>query len=83
MNFCLRWVFVAVLGLPLVAASKGHLSLWRNSRAGPQWLWNRGLFAPGMPDPAGPGMELVPSELAGGFLTTGPPRNILNMCLHI
>ena len=35
-----------------------------------------------MHDPAGPGMEPVPSGLAGGFLTTGPSRNILNMCVY-
>ena len=32
MNFCLLWVFVAVLGLPLVAARKGFLWL-RQGRA--------------------------------------------------
>ena len=35
-----------------------------------------------MRDPAGPGMERVPSGLAGDFLTIQPPGNILNVCVY-
>ena len=52
--------------------------LWlTGSRAQAQQLWCSGLVAPGMWDLPGPGIEPMSPELAGGFLTTAPPRKSL------
>ena len=47
------------------------------SRAQAQQLWYTGLVAPGMWDLPRPGLEPVSPALAGGFLTTAPPGNLL------
>ena len=101
MCFWLRWVFVAVLVLSLVAASGGYSSL-RCAGFSLQWLlllWSTGsrrvgfsscgswalehrlssceawaLLLRGMWDLPGPGLEPVSPALAGGFLSTAPPR---------
>ena len=43
-----------------------------------------GLVAHGMWDLPGPGIELVSPALAGGFLTTVPPKKpLLTLVLHL
>ena len=91
--FRLRWVFVAVRGLSLVAASRGYSSL-RCVGFSLQWLLllqSTGsrrvgfsscgagvLLLCGMWDVPGPGIEPVSPALAGGFLTTVPPGKSQN-----
>ena len=91
--FWLCWVFVAVHGLSLVAASGGYSSLWCVAFS-LQWLLL--LRSPGSRRPAfgscgaqaqllrsmwdlpGLGLKCVSPALAGGFLTTVPPGKSLN-----
>ena len=90
--FRLSWVSVAAYGPSLAAASWGHppvavlrlllalASLCCRAQAlgqglsgcGAQAQWHQSRW-----DPPGPGIELMSSSVAGGFLTTGPPRQFL------
>ena len=74
--FWLRWVFVAVHGVSLVAESRGYslaaacglLTAWLGALL-PHDIWNH----------PGPGIE-VSSVLTGGFLTTG---SLGKFCVHL
>ena len=84
----MHWVFVAVRGLSLVAASGCYSSL-QCAGFSSRWLLllrstgskcvgfsgcgARALLLRGMWDLTGPGLEPVSPALAGGFLTTAPP----------
>ena len=76
MLFLTRWVFVAVHGRFLVAASGGYSSLlWvLASYCGGFNSCGIGLSCPEVwsRDLPGPGIKPVSLALAGGFLTTGP-----------
>ena len=96
--FRLRWVFVAVHGLSLVAASGGYSSL-RCVGFSLRWLLllqstgsrhtgfsscgARASLFHGMWDLPGPGFEPVSPALAGGFLTTVPPGKSLHFFLWL
>ena len=86
----LRWVFVAVLGLPLVAASRDFSwGVWARGHVGfcscGSWALECRLsgcdawaWLPwSMWDLPGPGMELVSPALEDVFLITGPPGKSL------
>ena len=86
--FWLRWVFVAACGLSLVEVSRGYSSLQstgsRHTGFSSCVTWAlerrlsscgaRALLLHGMWDLPRPGLEPVSPALAGGFLTTAPPR---------
>ena len=89
--FWLRWVFTAVRGLSLVAASGGHSSLRCvgfgscGSQAPERRLSSCGTRAwllRGMWDLPRPVLEPVSPALAGGFLTTAPPGKSLVLIFH-
>ena len=66
-----HWVFIAVLGLILVAAS---LVAEHGCRARASLVVVRGFGCREATwDHPGPGIEPASPALAGGFLTTGPP----------
>ena len=81
-DWLLCWVFVSVLGLSLVVASRGHSSS-RCTGLSLSWplvaerrLSNCGSQAQllhGMWDPPRPGLEPMSPALAGRFSTTAPP----------
>ena len=74
--FGLSWVFTAACGLSLVEASRGY-SLLQCMGLSLCWLFllqSTGLVAAGQVASAQPRIELVSPALAGGLLTTGPPR---------
>ena len=87
-SFWLCWVFIAVGGFSLVAASGGYSSLWcvGFSLGWLLLLWSKGSRCAGfsscgawaqlfhsMWDLPRPGLEPMSPALAGGFLTTAPP----------
>ena len=86
--FWLHWVFVAACGLSLVAASRGHSSLWcaglslrwplslqstGSRRAGPSSCGTQAQLLLSTWDSPGPGLESMSPALAGGLPTTAPP----------
>ena len=91
-DFWLCWVFVALQGLSLVG-DRGLLTvvaslvelrlqqLWHASSVGlacGAWqLLLVGLFAPGMWNLPGPGIEPVSTTLVGRFLSSAPPSKPL------
>ena len=96
--FWLHWVFVAVRGLSLVAASGGYsslqcegFSLWwllllqsTGSRCmGFSSCDSQAQLLRGMWDLPRPGLEPMSPALAGGFLTTAPPGKSLSTVFKI
>ena len=94
----LHWVFVAVRGLSLVAATRGYsslrcagFSLWwllllRSMGSRCAGFSSCGTWAQllrGMQDLPGPGFKPVSPALAGGFLTTAPPGKSIQFFLTI
>ena len=96
--FWLRWVFVAVHGLSLVAESRGYSSLrctgfslrwppllWSmgSRRAGFSSCGSRAQLLRGMWDLPRPGLEPMSPALAGRFSTTALPGKPLTIFLML
>ena len=74
--FWLRWVFVVVHGISLVAESRGYSLA---AACGLLTAWLGALLPHGTWNHPGPGIE-VSSVLTGGFLTTG---SLGKFCVHL